>query len=291
LEAEKRTEALVDVMRESGVTAKKGVLSLPLSMSFITTVQLEHIEGQDMDARVQVEARKYIPIPLKDVSLEWTILPEIKNQEATEEVLIAAVENNAYQGMNALLNSVGLTSQPTEIELFCAQRAVANPATTHAILDLGAATTKVYIVHEGIIYKIHRVFSGGQLVTAEFAKQLQLEPEGAENIKRSSDMTEPQQAALQSIYSNLYQRSFQEVRRVIQGFEQQTGTEIEQVVLTGGVAASLHVQQLLRDRLEKECVVINGFSNVAYPAFVEDTLKDIAPSFSVALGAALRQVQ
>jgi Tfp pilus assembly PilM family ATPase len=36
---------------------------------------------------------------------------------------------------------------------------------------------------------------------------------------------------------------------------------------------------------------INPFTNVAYPAFMEDAMKEIGPSFVPALGAALRHFE
>jgi Tfp pilus assembly PilM family ATPase len=38
-------------------------------------------------------------------------------------------------------------------------------------------------------------------------------------------------------------------------------------------------------------VVADPFSKVAYPAFLEDTLKEAGPSFAVAIGVALKAFQ
>lgn len=44
----------------------------------------------------------------------------------------------------------------------------------------------------------------------------------------------------------------------------------------------------LKETLGREILLANPFSKVAYPAFMEDNMKNIGPSFTVALGAALR---
>jgi hypothetical protein len=44
----------------------------------------------------------------------------------------------------------------------------------------------------------------------------------------------------------------------------------------------------LKDVLGREVQRANPFSKVAYPAFMEDVMKEIGPSFAAALGAALR---
>jgi Tfp pilus assembly PilM family ATPase len=38
-------------------------------------------------------------------------------------------------------------------------------------------------------------------------------------------------------------------------------------------------------------ILANPFSKVAYPAFMEDIMDEIGPSFTVALGAALRSFE
>ena len=74
LDATKQTEAIVDVLRESQVTTKHGALAMPLSSSFVTVVPVTLGPEEDMGSRVPVEAKKYIPLPLNDVTLNWNEL-------------------------------------------------------------------------------------------------------------------------------------------------------------------------------------------------------------------------
>jgi len=58
--------------------------------------------------------------------------------------------------------------------------------------------------------------------------------------------------------------------------------------LTGGGAAFLDMPKIASYLLDRSVELVNPFNKVAYPAFLEDTLIEIGPTFSVALGAALR---
>lgn len=285
-----RTEALVDVMRESGVHASAGVLALPLTASFVTTISLAAKKDEDISSRVQVEARKYIPIPLTDVSLDWTELEALENTpDGMREVLIAAVQNDAYADMNRLLSAVKMASQPTEIELFSTIRAISkNDDTSTAILDLGGQTSKLYVVQGGMVRKLHRVFAGGAQVTSALDKKLGVSFEEAENLKRNYTPDGPEAAQIKQTFEEVYERPLQEFRRVLSQYETRLDAPIARIEVTGGSAAFADLPTMAGYILDRTVERTNVFDKVAYPAFMEDTLTVIAPTFTVALGAALR---
>lgn len=287
---EQKTEALVDVMREAKVSGESGVLAMPLTGSFLTIVSIPAKAKEDIAARIPVEARKFIPVPMSEISLDWTELPAHKNApEHVREVLLAAVQNTANKEMHELLSAVEMSSQPTEIEAFSAIRAcIQKEKETTAIIDLGAQTSKLYIVHEGMLRKMHRVFAGGAQATSQLAKLLEISYEEAENEKRNYRSEGTHAADIKKVVVTTFERSFQEFKRVLMQYETQTGLSVDRVVLTGGTAAFPEMQTYANYMLDYKTEVVNGFTKIAYPAFLEDTLTHIAPTFTVALGAALR---
>lgn len=286
-----RTEALVDVMREAKVKGEAGVLAMPLAGSFLTIISIQAKADEDIAARIPVEARKFIPVPMSEISLDWTELPAYANTpENVREVLLAAVQNVSNKEMHELLGAVELASQPTEIEVFSAIRAcVHSDEETIAIIDLGAQTSKLYIVHEGMLRKIHRVFAGGAQATSQLAKLLDVSHEEAENIKRNYSSAEPHATDTKKAVTATFERSFQEFKRVLIQFESSTGLAIDRVVLIGGSAAFPEMPAYANYMLDRKVERDNPFSQIAYPAFLEDVLTEISPTFTVALGAALRE--
>lgn len=288
---QQRTEALVDVMRESKVSGESGVLALPLASSFVTVIGIKAKEGEDLGPLVKVEARKYVPVPLAEVSLDWSELPALAGEAESpiREVLIAAVQNESYADMNHLLQAVKLDSQPTEVEIFSVLRSLTKSDDhTLAVIDFGAQTSKIYIAEEGMVRKIHRVFAGGAQVTERIAAGLNVSFEEAENIKRNYVPDDASAVAVSKAMSATYERALQEFKRVLTQYETRSGAPVSRVVMTGGVAAFPDMQKLVSYHLSRSVERANAFNKVAYPAFMEDTLIEIAPTFTVALGAALR---
>jgi len=290
LSLEKKTEALVDVMRESGVTSKDGILALPLSDSFVTIISLSAKEGEDISSRVHVEARKYIPVPISDVALEWTeITPEGKLPVTVREVLLAAIQNDALSDMKSLLTSVQMVSQPFEIELFSTLRAVSKETDASvAVIDIGAKTSKLYISENGYLQRIHRVQAGGAHATAALAKALSLTFEEAENAKRNYSPEKEHAGEIKKIMASYFDRSFEEFKRVLNQYEEKVGAPVSRIVLSGGCTQFYDFLPYTQYAFDREVEKTHPFAKVAYPAFMEDTLKEIGPVFAVALGAALR---
>ncbi len=290
LNKDKRIEALVDIFRESGVTAKEAVFALPLVDSFVTIMSLPAKKDEDIATKVPIEARKYIPVPMNDVALEWTELPSQEEGEAlTREILLAAIQNDGLAEMHELMNAVQMMQQPFEIELFSTVRATTREDDSAlAIIDVGALMSKLYIVEGGYLRRIHRVRAGGSHVTESIADFAKVTFDEAENMKRNFDGTEENAADIKKIAGKVFDHSFQEFKRVIQQHEARTGKTLQRVVLTGGGSLFHDFASYAGYILDRQIESYNPFDKVAYPAFMEDTLTEISPSFVTALGAALR---
>lgn len=298
LESKEEQEALVDVIRESAVQVRSSVFAMPLSSSFVTNVSIEADEDVDLAPMVRVEARKVIPASLSEVTLDWAEVEigsgkKSKDDEKNRrDVLIAAIQNTALDRFKILMQFAGFKEPPTEIECFSAIRGLYTGSEKDmAIIDVGATSTKLYIAHEGLLMRMHRVRAGGSVATQQIAKSLNISFESAELKKIAADRKDSAFAEVKKAHDSVYERAFREFGQVLREYEQKTGTEISIVYVSGGASLFPSVQSMLKEALRKDIDVANPFSKVAFPAFMEDTIKQIGPSFTVALGAALRNFE
>ncbi|MFM2381995.1 MAG: hypothetical protein RLZZ76_762 [Candidatus Parcubacteria bacterium] len=294
LPLQKKTEALIDVLRESGVTAKDAVFALPLSDSFITVMSLPIHADENIAARVHVEARKYIPVPVADVTLEWSDVTLQNEDDAplSRDVLLVAIANQSVADTRILLDSIGSATSPAEIELFSSMRALTQSEDTSvAILDFGSAISKLYITDRGVLQRLHRVQSGGIHATQKIATTLGISLEEAENKKRNYSLTDIHGETLKTSVEQTAIRALQEFKRVFDQYETRTGKKIARTVMIGGTALFPNFGAFVGYTLDREVSVVDTFPKVSSPAFLTDTLESIAPSFITALGAALRQFE
>tara|TARA_B100000745_G_C20145409_1_gene392747 strand:+ start:1023 stop:2096 length:1074 start_codon:yes stop_codon:yes gene_type:complete len=287
LEQKQEIEALVDVFREAGVKAKKGVLSMPLSAGFITVIPVAVDSDDALENRIPVEARKYIPVNINDITLDWLPL-NLKPINNQQEVLIVAMQNDSVDRFGDLIRSINVATEGPELEVFSAIRACSDGTNDpFAIIDLGAWVSKLYIVRNNSLERIHRVTTGGATITAKLAELKQMSFTDAENFKRTvSDDTALQDIRRTSM--SVLSAPLQEFRRLIEQYESRIGTQIKYVSLTGGVSNTINITPFIRETLSRDAKLSHPFSKVAYPAFMEDTIKTIGPAFATSVGAALR---
>lgn len=294
LETKREQAAVIDLIRESAIKATDAVYTVPLSSSFVTVINVPEIDGvEDVSAQVRVEARKYIPIPINDVSLDWA---EIKRpgrkKDGSKEVLLAAIQNETLDRLQELMKQTNMPNQPTEIECFSMLRSVTGPNDKGvAIIDLGGSSSKLYISQNGLLEQIHRVRVGGAMATEKIAEALNSNFDEAEVKKRRTDPSTEIGRTITKVHNETYTRVFREFKRVIDEYEQTHQRTVDTVLLTGGVSLFQGVGEQVTAGIDRSVTTAAPFTQVAYPAFMEDVVTEIGPSFAVALGAALQKFE
>jgi len=188
LPAEKLAEALQDVMRESNVTTKECGISIPYSSSLISLIKMPAVPESQLRSMIPLEARKYIPVPIGEVMLDWFVVPKEDGDPEKgkkEDVLLVAIHKDTLNKYQTIVNTAALSASFFEIEVFSTARAsLGNGIVPVAILDIGAATTKLYIVERGIVRESHIINHGGQELTLAIASSLGITVMEAEELKR-----------------------------------------------------------------------------------------------------------
>ncbi|MCD5382465.1 MAG: type IV pilus assembly protein PilM [Candidatus Pacebacteria bacterium] len=287
LDQKKLIEAVVDILRESSVTTKNAAVAVSYSASFATVVDLDTIDQGEIQNRVPVEARKYIPVPLSEVTLDW--FPIAVDQANTKtKVMMAAIHNTALDKYTAVTQSASLQTVLTELEIFSAVRSSAAQSDgTVAVLDMGAGATKLFIAKQGVVHKTHSVRMGGLEITKNIAEASSLSFKDAEALKRTFSLQDGDEKT-RKVITKVLERGFQEIHKVITKYEQTENTEVERVVLSGSGAMLVGMQTYAQDILQHKVAYSDSFSKVAYPAFLEDTLVEAGPVFATAIGVALQ---
>ncbi len=293
LDAKQEQQALVDILRESAVKATNAVFAMPLASSFVTSIHFEADQKEDLAPRVRVEARKYIPVPINEVTLDWAeIGTNTEKGTHDRDVLVAAIQNDALARFKVLMQFVNLKEPPTEIECFSAIRAAYSAEEKHvAVLDIGAVSTKLYIAREGLLQRMHRVRAGGAIATKRIAEAFEKSFEEAELMKRTVKKEDGTFREMQRAHHSCYERPFQEFTQVIREYEEENAVKLDAVYVAGSGALFPTLKQLIADTLQYEVRYLNPFTKVAYPAFMEDMIVELGPTFHVALGAALRRFE
>jgi type IV pilus assembly protein PilM len=304
---DKLSEVVKDLIRESNSTTKKSAISIPVSSSLIKFIGLPQMGEKQLSEMIPLEARKYIPVPISEVTLDYWIIPkndnivsEFENGEKVEtetprntEVLLVIIHNDALERNKNIAKLSGLDNSFSEIELFSGMRSVMDPSLLpQMILDIGAGSSKVYIVERGILKSSHILNKGSQDITLAISKSMGISFDEAEKIKRQNGIiSSKDNTNLVEVSSLTVDYIFSEVGRIVLSYEKKYGQKISKIFLTGGGVLLKGFKERAEISFKTPVVIADPFSKVEYPAFLENVLKIAGPEFTVAIGLAIRRLQ
>jgi type IV pilus assembly protein PilM len=307
LSVEKVVEALKEVLKQAGVTSTSTALSIPVQLSLIFTIELPAtVKEVEMATIIPTEARKYIPVPISEVSLDYFVLPrkEASFEEANnptfsaegadkKEVLVIALQNDAVSKYRSIITQCDLSASFFEIEIFSSIRAnFEHELSLVLMMDFGASRTKLTLVEFGMVKSYHTIDRGGADISFSISQSLGVSFSEGERLKKEFGLFEnPAEKSLAEIIKTHMDYIFSETNNVLLGYEKKYGRTVSKVILTGGGSLLKGLKEMASSNFQAEIEVGHPFSKVGAPAFLEKVLLATGPEFAVALGLALRKLQ
>jgi len=299
LPADKIALALSDLLKEKevAVKTKRSGVAIPFSSSLISVVEMPNVSQKELQTMVPIEARKYIPVPIQEVTLDWSVIPRPDSKSETPEgsvpkidVLIAAIHNDTIARFQEIVAKAALESSFFEIEIFSTMRAVLDESLEPVlIMDMGAASTKLYIIERGLVRTSHTVNRGSQDITSTLSQSLGISPEEAEVMKRNRGLL-GEDARVKDIAALVLDHIFAEADATLLSFEKKHNKTVSKIILVGGGAALKGLIDLAKNNFKTEVTLGEPFDKVSAPAFLEKILSETGPEFAVSIGLALRKL-
>ena len=294
LSAEQITETLKDLLREAKVTTTSCGVSIPYARSLLTLVSLPYrADSKEQKTVIELEARKYVPVPIAEVQLDWFIVPQVGpsgNAAARDkiDVLLVAVHNDEMSLLQQVVAGAGLSASFYEIEIFSTIRAaVDDPVKPVMVLDVGAASTKAYIIEHGVVALSHAISSGSQDITRAIAVSGNVSIAEAEALKKREGFGDGGALGSPEL---VFSRIFAEVRRVLIQYETTHKKSVTSIIFTGGGGITKELDDYAKKIFSIDIRVADPFAKTEAPAFMRPILQEIGPEFAVAVGLALRKL-
>jgi type IV pilus assembly protein PilM len=305
---DKLVEAIKDILRESHTTTLNAAVAIPFAASLISLVELPKVSEKELAQMVPLEARKYIPVPIAEVTLDWWEVPKVPrtydpneeqkpeekkdNKLEKTEVLFAAIHKDTIAKYQDIVKQSQLAVSFFEIELFSTLRSVLRrDLAVTMVVDIGASNSKVFIVERGVLRSSHSINRGSQDITLAIARSLTIPIKQAEQMKRDFHRNGGSDENIAELIGLTTSYILTEVSRIALNFERKYNTVIHKLVLTGGGSLLRDFADEASKTLEMDVQLGNPFSAAEAPAFLEPVLKQAGPEFAVAIGLALRKLE
>jgi len=316
LSSTKVAEALSDLLKEAKTTTKNCALSIPVSSSLITFIDMPMANQKQLSQMVPIEARKYIPVPISEVTLDWMLVPKedsFTNETSDStgsnpttpttpttpqkieksEVLLVVIHNDAITKVREVASGAVLKQTFFEIETFSTIRSSLEQGLAPImIMDFGASSTKLYIVERGLLRDSHIINRGSQDITLAISKSLGISISEAENLKREHGMLKSDDNKPTAEMAHLTTDSiFAEANRVLLNFQKRQNKNVNRLILSGGGSLLKGLVEMASVNFQIAVELADPFAKVQTPAFLENVLQTAGPEFTIAIGLALRKLQ
>ena len=279
-------------------TSKKNVaLALPASSVITKKIFMPYgLTEDEMTTQVQFEASQFIPFALDEVNIDFYASDDPPNHHNEIEVLIVASRKEKVEDRVAAVEGAGLKAMVVDVDSYAVEAALTlAPALllnqgrnqTLMMIDVGANTMKINVLHDYVSVYTHEQAFGGAKLTQDIRRHFNLSMEEAEAAKKAGTLPA---SYISEVYQPFLKLFAMEVSRAVQLFTNATQyTRVDQVVLIGGCASMEGLQELVAERSKINTIVFNPFNTMALGSRIDQTqlLKD-APRLMVACGLAMR---
>ena len=288
---EEMAEIIKKTIKEAKINSREVYLSIPVYSSFSTLIDFPDMSEKEIASAVPFEARKYVPVPISEVILDWSIVSSAKEQ-AGFQVLLIAVPKKTINNYNQIVDLANLNLRGIEEETFSLGRAlVGDDKSIIILIDAGARSINVSIIDNGYIRTTHNLEMGGAKMTKAIAQQMNFSSSKAEELKEklSTESTEEQSPQLKGIIQSTLGVIAIEIKKIIDSYQGKYNRKIEKCIVVGGSVQLFGLIDHLTNTLGLDISIGDPFARVAYPHLLKSALKELGPSLAVAIGLAMRE--
>jgi type IV pilus assembly protein PilM len=286
------SEALNLFFNEGRFKTRDVVASVPESQVFARVITLPQMGEAEIASAVQNEAQQYVPMPLDQVAFDFEILGPSELEAGKVDVLLVAVPKALTNKYLQVMRSVGINLLSLETETIAISRSVVGPAKDAVMVaSIGASTTDIAVFSGGALRFTRSIATGGQALERTLAQSFNLAPGQAAEYIRTYGLEEKLEGKVMSAIKPVFDIIRDELKRTQAFFSSRGKRPLQRLILVGGTANLPGVLVYLADSLGMEVARGNPWEAISIPGnFPREHLEEIAPSFAVAAGLALKEI-
>jgi len=288
--------AINKVKTEAGITARHVTASLPTFAVFSSIISVASADKKSLAAAVNEEAKKVIPLPLEEMTLDWKVVPDADGTIPTKgnaRVFLTGSPKKLVRKYIDIFKAAKLDLASIETETFSLVRSlVGDDKATVMIVEIGANSTDLSIVKESIPVLSRSLAVCAATVTRALADKLGLAYAQAEQFKfdLSVSLSADAKEELPKLITETLEPIVTEMQYMLDFFHSQNNGRIEKVILSGGGALLLNLADYLSSRLDLKVIIGDPWNRIHCPAELKPVLNEVGPRLAVAIGLAMREI-
>lgn len=277
------------------IKTQKVCISLPENQVYTKVLDMPVLSDKELSSAIYWEAEQYIPVPLVSVTLDWQVLSRPKEQKGgTMQILLVGAPTALLNKYINILKMATLRPAAVETEVLSTIRAlVASPNfPTTLIITIGAVSTSLVIVREGVLVFTYSIPVGGVAINRAIATDFGFTNPQAEEYKKIYGMsTETLGGKIGQATKPILLSIVQEVKKALSFYSQKYKTEspIQQILLSGGTAKLPGLNLFFAQQCNVETAIASPWNVLASQSVAKEVIAD-ASDYTIAVGLAMREV-
>jgi type IV pilus assembly protein PilM len=255
------------------------------------------LSERELASAIRWEAEQYIPLPLEEVQMDFSIVGESKDKEGNKklDILLVAGPIKVINIYSKILSMCALEATAMETEIISASRSllpsIAGKSPTVMVVNIGAQTTDISILRAGVISFTRAIPTGGATFTKALAQDFNFTIPQAEEYKKAYGLLKDKlegkvYASLLPIYSVISD----EIKRSITFFQNKFSDEaVTSLILSGGTAKLPGLVPALTESTGIETQIGNPWQRIIKDPKRFQRLDEEGSVFVIALGLAMRE--
>ncbi|MDP3993361.1 MAG: type IV pilus assembly protein PilM [bacterium] len=280
-------DILKKLLERTKVTTKKVVASLPNSIVFVSMIEIPEMSDKELKDSIQWEARRYVPLPLEEVTLSWSVYRDPESASHKLKVLLTAVPTAVVENYLKTFKLAGLRAMALEIEALALIRSLVDSSKdAFIIIDMGARNTSLNLVDKGFLRLSRNLSIGGENITTNIAQGLKVSLGRAEQFKKDLGLTDQLKDQIPHSIKGPIETVKNETAQLINIYES-SGGKIQEIVFAGSGSRLPGLLNFFSD-FGMKVSLGDPLRFINYDPRVKANLSRVSSSLSIAIGLAMR---
>lgn len=294
--------AIRQLIRDTHANVSQVNIAVSGASVVVRTVRIPRMAEATLRKSIKYEASRYVPSSIEESHIEFEIVGLADENQM--DVLVVAAPRDVVASRIKACDAAGLTVEAVDVESFASYRSLVEADQSHdwssqtvALVDIGATTTSMSVISNGLFCMTRSIPHGGQTLTEALKSHFKLSEEDAETGKSQLDVSEltmegppsenPPLRVLQPHLDDL----IREIRRSLNYYQSQqnesgASSPVTGLIVSGGGAQMHGLAKYIGHKLQLETCAAGVLDNPRFSHMGETS--GGGHDLSVASGLAMR---
>ena len=269
---------------------KKTYMALPSFSSFVSLIELPQMTNKEIAQAVKYQAGQYIPMPLKEVTLDWY---SIEKKEGKVKILLVAIPTDTIKRYVEIATLAKLNLRELELETVAVARLLGKKEKAPvALVDIGGRTTSISIIDQGALRLSHNIDTAGGDLTQVIASGMGIDPLRAEKLKRAYGLNIQNRGEINIVrlLTPLLDVIKREVEKAINNYYLRSKVTVKKVILTGGGSCLRGIEEYYSKSFSLPVLRADPFNQglISYDPRLAPIIRDIGPTLTTSCAVVFR---